>query len=953
MAAAATTDWVRLTLNTAYSDVFVWYDDSRGEQVRPALTAPPPPLGSEWVPFPSAGPPGQVLWPARATQFLLGMLARLPIVRPTALEHEDDVTRLAVLVNGPVPSDWPATRDRLRRVLETIGLNDSRIVLMPESRPGGHPAFSLPFDVVVTTADHDDLTGSAGRLVSTLTDEERQAALRIRYTAGIDPDVSADVLVTSAAELSSSSDAVLHLRPRVVVAVGPVDPGVLPAGTSLVMLDPEAEVGPAVFAGRLLREFTHDLPLHEAVTTAAADLGISATLRTTPAGLDDLRLSSAVQSFQDRTHDLPRYHSVGRPSASAFSYLVPPADQLNIAADRAQTIDFEFLRESSGFADLARAEHAWALAQPERQMIDTAGRAIAAQPDALDDLVQSQKRRATLWLTHDRTASAGFRVYRIDERAVLAHGRTYALHVGIGIDWPTDLVDAGALPIGQILPPTSEAEHALDVAVFSSTAEILDQPSQRLSLPRMGPSEILDFRLRMPTGGDSCLVRVHIYHRGHILQAFALRITLDSQEGDAGRPVLRAELVYSRRRQLRDLDDIPPRLLSIATNDDNNGSHRLMFGDTGGAVRLNESHIKPARDFLRDQMADVFALLDSAGHVPSETFERRIKAMALRGQDLWGKFFDEQQQVQDKLDEVAAATTGTLQVVRLVPGFAFPWAMLYDWDLPGKVAEIEAAVVCRGVRGGQVCDCGPTTGNFCVRGFWGIRLVVEELVAQQDADDYITSVSGADDFPTVVSTVGLVHEDHWAMTMIDTLAKGLGPGRCEDLTADQSLLVRLWDPHRRPAVLVVVGHLTTALVDSESRHPRIYVRATEKYLDTANLRTAKRTNGTRRWEKPYRPIILLLGCDTGRTGLDDMHSFVSSLSSAGAAAVIATEGKIDTRLAGELACELVPALAERGAGEALRYWRSQLMADGNPLGLVFTCFGSAGAVVPALAVRTP
>jgi hypothetical protein len=40
MAAAETTDWVRLTLNAADGYVFVWYDDSHGEQVHPGLTPP-------------------------------------------------------------------------------------------------------------------------------------------------------------------------------------------------------------------------------------------------------------------------------------------------------------------------------------------------------------------------------------------------------------------------------------------------------------------------------------------------------------------------------------------------------------------------------------------------------------------------------------------------------------------------------------------------------------------------------------------------------------------------------------------------------------------------------------------------------------------------------------------------------------------------------------------------
>jgi hypothetical protein len=951
-----TTGWVRLTLDAAGGGLYVGYADSRGRRVRPVPDPAWSPRGSAWVVIPP--PPGAstppVHWPARATRPLHDMVARLPIVRPALMDREAGLTSLAVLVRGPVPQVVPW-------VLAAVGLSEKRFVVATEARRGAHPPFALPFDVVVTTPDQDELRAAVERLLSGLAPGDRASAIRLRPAYG--NDEPADILVTSTPELPPLLGTARRARPRLVVLNdrgGLLGPATLPAGTSLVALGPGSPVGPAAFAGRLLREFTHDLPLHEAVRAAAAGLGLTPEqqaairLHTTPAGLDALRLATAVDDFQRRTRDLPRYRSVGgieggvffprRPEVAFSRSESAPFSRLEHAAIAAQLVRDEFLRESSGFSDLARAEAAWTAAQPERRDIDAAGAALLGEPAVADPLVAAQDRRTAIWLTHDLTAPVVNRIWTLDRAVVLGQGHSYVLNVGIGIDWPTNLVDPDTPSIDPILPPTSAPEHVLDVAVYSGTTHVLDAPARPLALPRIGPSEVLQFRLRMPDTGDTTLIRVHLYFRGHILQAYELNLALGSAETLGAGPAMRADLVYSRRQQLHRLDRIPPRLLSVATNEDTDGTHRLMFGTTGGAVRLSEATVGASRAYLRERMAQSLAGLDPAGRLAPEAFERQVKMLAQSGKALWGRLFDNQRDpVQQKLDEVSRAASGTLQVLRLEPDFAFPWSMLYDWPLPATSAEVDAATVCRGDQ----CSCGPGTRGICVRGFWGVRLVVEELVRQDDADDYVDTVAGAAGSPVVVCTVG-VPGDQWAMRMVGALTGGLGPARCEDLAADKSLLVRMWDPARRPAVLVVVGHLTNTPVDDEPRRPRIYVRASERFLDTEALRDAKRANGTRRWDAPHRPIVLLLGCDTGRSGLGEVHSFVASLSSAGAAAIIATEEKIDTRLAGDLAGHMVPALGDVGTGEALRRWRARLMADGNPLGLVFTCFGSAGAVVPEL-----
>jgi hypothetical protein len=91
--------------------------------------------------------------------------------------------------------------------------------------------------------------------------------------------------------------------------------------------------------------------------------------------------------------------------------------------------------------------------------------------------------------------------------------------------------------------------------------------------------------------------------------------------------------------------------------------------------------------------------------------------------------------------------------------------------------------------------------------------------------------------------------------------------------------------------------------------------------------------------------VLLLACNSGEDALGKMHSFVAGFASAGASAVIATEQRIDSRLAASLASGIVPALKTTGPGASLREWRADLLTTKNPFGFLFTCFGCGDVTV--------
>ncbi|MFG1622526.1 hypothetical protein [Kribbella sp. NPDC049227] len=903
---------------------------------------------------------------------LLGLAADLPTVRRDA-DGNTHPTALAVLFDVPIGLPWHQAYEGLTRsVLEVVGLSATRSVVANQTREQAAAPFRLPFDVVTTLPDQNELTAGVRRMLGNLLPNEVEYAVRVRPapSALLTPTDPGDVLVTSTLDLLRSLPAMRSPAvPRLIVAddsdgrgSGLIQPDALPAGISVITFQPRVAADRTNFVLALLREFTHDLPLHEATATAVAslrdtdDVPLAYSLYTSASGLDRLRLSTAFEQFQERTRDLQRYLSVGAfAGPAALEAGVRSSELVDRAAGLVREARNNFMRESSGLSEMARAEAARAVAEPDLRAMEAAARAILRQPDLVDDLAATQHRRVNIWISEDLTQPSPLRFDEINERTALARGQTYNLNVGIGLHTPTDLVDPGTPPVDPILPPTPAEGHVLDVAVFSDSARIDGPAAQKLRLGRIGPTDPVTFRVRMPHR-QSSRIRVLISFRQHIVQAFTLYVKLGAIETySLEEPALRAELEFSRQSQLRDLDAVPPRLLCVAANEDSSRStHRLMFGSSGESLALTETLVTSVRKEFRAQLADAFDHRDSDGSVDAGSFDRVVKSLARVGRDRWGSLYDDpgaSDTYVEMLDRVSNAEHGTVQVLRLDHHFAFPWSALYDWRLPDTVRDMKNATVCRGRNGSTTCDCGPTTGGVCVRGFWGIRLVIEELMSRREVDECVDTVQGGLGSPAVLSTVG-VTGDAWADAMVKHLAAELGEAGFEDLTAETPLLPRMWETGRRPAVLVVVGHLTKTPKPDEPPGTRIYIRAAERWLDTEGLREARRKRAPSRWTQPQRPIVLLLGCDTGSSGLDEVFSFVNSLTASGAAAIVATEEKIDTSLAGSLAATMVPALGTVGVGEGLRDWRAQLMAEGNPLGLLFTCFGSAEAHVPALAATS-
>lgn len=953
----------------------VGYEDSDGRVVS-ADAGGPSPIEFEWHRF-EAGESRDLLLrnryyavslAERASRYLFDLFREVPLFREGP--HGSGAIPLPVLVVPPrsqrSETGFVAVADAM---LQALGLNPGKYVVGVEVPGTGQPPpFEVPFDIGYTTTEAEQLQRFPATLMTGLEPEEVDYAFRVRRLAATDlrrRGRDFDVVVTSMETVLDAFGGRRQQRhgPRLIIAddtatlSASLRPDRLPADTTLIAVSLPDAGRRSAMTEALLRGLTHDLPLHEALAGAGRELGLDATERsgvrlwTSPAGLDAIRLQGAYEQFTSRTQELVRLRGVGRGVELAPHLLISELDpaRIDAAITAARVVHNDFSRESAGLTELAKAAAAHANAAPDIETVRLWGGRLAAEPTLASALASTQHRRVSIWISHDPSSLVATRMPEIDRSTVLARGRRYVVNVAIGVDWPTDLVSPETPPIDPILPPTDEGGHDIDVAIFSDTTKLIDEPAKVLRLGLLGPAGPVTFVVETPARRRRTRMRVLLYHKHHILQAFTLWVRLDDEESH--RPnAISTHLTYSRREQLRKLDDLPERALCVATNS-SRGSHRFMF-DSGYDVAMSETTVAELQQFFRTMLAAAFRQVDANGNLKPATLTSTVKDLAVKGNDVWLKLFvEEGRPLQTHLEGVRKTSGKTIQLLRLEPEFAFPWSMVYDWPLPETIDELNAAALCLGAENGHACSCDESRpGKVCVRGFWGVRHVIEELVGQDQVDEHVDTVSGAPGVPAVICTLG-VTGDPWSNDLVDGLNSTLGTARFRNLTAEESLLDRLWNLAARPAVLVAIGHLTTKEKPGETWRPRIYVAAKERYLDTVGLAQKQIKNG--RWETPYRPVVLLLACGSGKDELGKLHSFVTTLSSVGASAIIATEEQIDTRLAADVAHAVISRLATAGPGEALRAWRADALRKGNPFGFLFTCFGSADARVEELTQSHP
>jgi hypothetical protein len=294
----------------------------------------------------------------------------------------------------------------------------------------------------------------------------------------------------------------------------------------------------------------------------------------------------------------------------------------------------------------------------------------------------------------------------------------------------------------------------------------------------------------------------------------------------------------------------------------------------------------------------------------------------------------------EQLRAIRGSSGETVQIVRLDLGYAFPWSLLYDFPLPQAVTGGPPPDVCVD----PACGHGIDAPAYCVRGFWGVRHVIEEILARGERNDSEPVVPPGPGRGVALS-LGL--DDDFGRRIASEVSAFAGP-LAAVASGKQALLDTLWDDARRPAQLILYSHLETRPIEGEPAGPRLVFEGDGSFLSPGDV--------SDRWQRPRaqhggdfepwappRPVVFLMACHSAAIEQSLLGGFAEAFHTAGALAIVGTEAPAFAALVSEFARTVARAWWSGAVtlGQAVTRFRTELLARGNPLGFVFTALGNS------------
>lgn len=726
----------------------------------------------------------------------------------------------------------------------------------------------------------------------------------------------------------------LEQRPRLVVAAG--NASVPPPGVALLSLRLNANIEPMLFDFFL--GLVHDYPIHEALKgalrhwDATPDLSLSAptmALTANPFTNQSLRLRDALIALK-RLGDRIRLYSLPQPQLGLPSAGGSPADLGNLVREiRGMHPETDFRQESSGLGPLSnRTSRARRLERDRFQNAVTREVFEPSAPRAVD--VALLRLDTEPWYEP------------VDQTHPLLSGASYDIRIHIGPTLEETLVSGPVRPIDLLLgPPDTEQGHALQLSIHGKDFEVSGPTLQWVTLPVRGPSEPRYFQIRAPNRTmTEAQLRILIYHRNHLVQSFLLSATVDTHD-KPGKVEVREE--FSQTDDFGNLDALGERAVSFGLNEGPGHSHQIkvVSDNVDGTVEMKalafSNTVEEVRKALRTGLliggaARVYHPVPPGGR-PDPTAATAFYELAKIGNSAYkGMLRDLDGEIYEAVVGLQSAWKKPVQIIRFDTHAVFPWTVLYDWPLPDHSHSAPEPSICLGQKpDGSPCGHDKDSKVVCVHGFWGVRLLVEEMLKpQRNAKGKLTKP--AKDPLWVVCSSGLVQ----GKTVASALAKMAETGIRQGPWTEAGILDLLWKaPSERPAILIMLGHLQKASVDMEREGDRVELVPGAEWFTLKGLGDRAIRS---RWDNP-RTVVVLAMCGSAGTTPETLNDFVAEFSGAGAGAIVGTHIDVGESLATSFAERFTMEFWEHPLGEAMHRVRSRFVREGHPGGFLFQSFG--------------
>jgi hypothetical protein len=518
-------------------------------------------------------------------------------------------------------------------------------------------------------------------------------------------------------------------------------------------------------------------------------------------------------------------------------------------------------------------------------------------------------------------------------RLALEAGVEYTLEVWIGVESEESITAPGAAPF-----PTDElpaGPNRIDV-VFTSLDNREDVQRSHVTLPEKGDSDRAELALSFAEPG-SVFGRLALVHGGRVIQTAVFRAdVVAARPSRIGRPeIVVEEVIRSRITGVPEEDVFD---LAVVVNRDTSGRKTTSaIHDEGVSIRSAEG-LEESIEKLRDTLNAVADDPDAFSSMTEPKTQEWLFGLANFGFQLHQAF------IQDHGIEPGYFSHERIQIVAARADAYLPVEFFYDLEPPTLVElcpEWKKAVLegrCERCEGLGIGDPRP----ICPSGFWGIKYVVERHVhrAQDDSGgDWVLRrepVAGRDRLKPLESILwgvsdNVVAGDRTALGR--ALSKKLLPATRAATWSDIQEKVASVDP----SMLFLVPHTEGSPLVPESE-----IGGEQEMM----TRIRDRMGPPREKEV----VVVLLGCDTAKTGIP-YQGMAAEFRRAGAAVVVSTINDILGRHAVPVAKQLLKILkatskeTERSMGDTMRDLRRQGLAAGYPMALSVVAFGDADWVL--------
>ncbi len=543
----------------------------------------------------------------------------------------------------------------------------------------------------------------------------------------------------------------------------------------------------------------------------------------------------------------------------------------------------------------------------------------------------------------------------------------------------------GAIGGGQPLSPAVLDHADLEVAVFANPkgfelehrTGVLRLTGAEASVLRAagipdkaGPavtSRSLFFKVKTPSKLGLEQLRVHLYHRGLLVQALDVEAWIGppGSNPDEAALTIEADYVLSSALDPPQLRSLGEHALSIFVNDSPGDTHGFRFFMPAGEMALSaniepvkvQSLLDKTRAALRwvswrstaayDRSKDTYQYEEMG---PTPDFKSDLVCLAKCGFELWDALA--QRLTGDGDVEALQARMQGCRVVHFglkeSSSILVPLAILYDHPLETDIQDLGKYKICEAYTQGDACFSGhcPNRTNLtvvCPSGFWGFRHAIGIPVGTTRAPDASGVIATGEKCLLASAYAGTfpLRDKHLA-----DLEELIGSGRFDKELTREDTVGRMKAGGFQVLYFYCHGGVANnapfVIVGSDTEDPNRIAR------DTLRAYGIK-------WKTPHA-LVFINGCHTTELkageAIDLVNGFVETAQASG---VIGTEVTVFESLATRMAQAFFKELLSgAGVGMALRNARlSLLLGDRpNPLGLVYIPFALATLKLEGLASST-